>query len=115
MKHYSTLALIGFLLALCLGGLIAGITAIVPVDAWEKFQIYIAVVYFSLSGAYLFCFPAILRDILVRRHGWNDPRVRCIGVPIFGASLGLFVLGWIALLGPNELVSRYWTLYAGQT
>jgi hypothetical protein len=99
MKHYLIHAGIGFAICAPIGYLSTQI-GWVP---WAQQHADLMGAYFSISGAYLATFPAVLCDILTRRRIWANPRVRCFSVPLVGASLGLFVLGWKAILGAKGL------------
>jgi hypothetical protein len=60
-------------------------------------------IYTSLSGAYVFVFPAVLIDILSKDQIWSETKYRAVGVPLFGALLGLFLVLWVALAGCTEV------------
>jgi hypothetical protein len=70
---------------------------------WENQLFVIAWAYFCFSGAFLASVPDILLDMYAHKGIWAQPRQRWLGVPVIGASLGLFVLGWITIFGPKDL------------
>lgn len=102
MKRYLELAVISF--AICA---LLSVTSFVLIyldmgyPPGEAKKIVIGYTYFSLNGAYFASFQAIVRDVLARQGKWADPWAQCLGVPLIGASLGLLLLGWIALLVPK--------------
>lgn len=99
MKRYLRLAGIGFAVSSVLGYLSTKI-GWVP---WEQQLANLTGLYFSISGAYVVSFPYVFYDALTRKGLWAKPRNRSFGVPLLGASFGLLVLGWVAILGPNGL------------
>ena len=102
MQRYLRLAGIGFAVCGAISFLLWSTISVVP---WEQQQFNLMAAYFSVSGAYLVSLPALLCDIYARKRLWIDPRARCLGVSLVGASVGLFLLGWIAILSPNGLES----------
>jgi hypothetical protein len=66
---------------------------------WLHLTGLVWVPYFCLTFAYATSAPAVLYDILIQRGVWADRRLRFVGIPLFGASIGLLLLGWTALCG----------------
>jgi hypothetical protein len=100
MQHYLRLAGKGFAICAAISCLFLSIVSVVP---WEQSTFELVGAYFCFSGAYICCFLAVLRDIVTRQRMWANPRARFLGVPLFGASVGLFFLGWSAILRPSDL------------
>ncbi len=102
MNHYLRLAGIGFGIFFAVAILFVTVlcTCVIfgaPDHRWPN---WFVPTYFCASGAYLTSLPSIVCDILTLKRVWNNPRLRVIGVPLVGASLGLFLLGWVAVFNP---------------
>ncbi|HEY9776192.1 MAG TPA: hypothetical protein V6C81_20690 [Planktothrix sp.] len=99
MRHYLKLTGLGFAICAVIGLLFTQI-GFVP---WEQQKADLMGGWFSVSGAYVAGFAAVVGDILGRKGIWATPRARCLGVPLLGAFTGLLVLGWIAILVPTGM------------
>lgn len=112
MKHYLKVAIKGFGICAVIGFLLVVFIDIVPS---ERKELEFLTVYFSVSGGFIACFRAIVGDVLSRRGPWRDPRSRFFCVPALGASLGLLVLGWVALGQGCALLQEpfWWRLISG--
>lgn len=101
MRFYQKLAGIGFALSAIVSYMFV---VLVPSLPWEQQKSMVIGACFSVSGGYVFCLPALLFDVLSRQRLWTDDRKRFFGVPLFGASVGLLVLSWSAILSPTDLI-----------
>jgi len=101
MKHYMIAAVKGFRIT----GLLSTLAwTFLGKDfcPWERGAFLGLVALFAFTGAVLASFPLIFADMISGRHIWKQRTKRSIGVLLAGAFFGLFVLGWVSLLGPNE-------------
>lgn len=102
MNHYLKLAATGFAIFSAVGILFVITLSLVQCSGfagriWPNWSVP---AYFCASGAYLTLLPVIVFDILTLKNMWADPRTRTLGVPLVGASLGLYLLGWVAVFNP---------------
>jgi hypothetical protein len=105
MNHYLKLASIGFASTTCLSFLLR---LYVSHGAWENQQTNIMGISLCLSGGYVATCSAFLSDLFTGKHPWaTNPMMRLLGISLAGASFGLFLLSWKAILGPNELEFLY--------
>jgi hypothetical protein len=86
---------------ICFG--IAFLASFIEPVPWENQMFGIGLAYFCFSGAFLAVAPNILHNMYVHEGIWIHPRFRWLGVSVIGACVGLFVLGWVAVLGPKGL------------
>lgn len=101
MHYYFKIAKIGFIITAEIGFCFV-IVACLFIPAPQR--LLPLATYFIMSGGYVVCLPSILHDMLMKERIWVDPRRRCFGVPLIGASIGLFLLGWAAIVEPTGLV-----------
>jgi len=98
MKRYLSLASFGFLIGFAISALVVSVVTIVP---WERQALYLVAAYFSVSTGFVACFPAIVQDIFARRGKFSHNKVRLLAAGLAGGSLGLFLLGWSAVVAPQ--------------
>jgi hypothetical protein len=74
---------------------------------WEDLQVMTTCVYFILSGPFIASCSAFLSDLFSEQDEWANHLMRHFYVFLVGASLGLFLLMWTAILSLNGLGFLY--------
>jgi hypothetical protein len=97
MYRYVGSAVIGFAACYLIRCLLHQIECCVP---WEEQQPIMGLC-FDMSGAYLASCSVNLSDLFSGRDDCDSLPTRYLHVSLLGASLGLFLLIWTAILTPN--------------
>jgi hypothetical protein len=99
MQHYLKLA--GIYSAACATAsfLFLWTVSVAPED---QRQFELVGTYFCLSFGYLAGLSSMLCDLFTKKRIWTNPLVRFFGVPLLGCSVGLFILGWVAIIGDTS-------------
>ncbi len=77
--------------------------SIFSVVPWEQPQLGLLEAYILVSVVCITILTRIQKAVLARSGKWANSKMRWLGVSLVGASMGLFVLGWISILAPPGL------------
>ncbi|HEY9776918.1 MAG TPA: hypothetical protein V6C81_24350 [Planktothrix sp.] len=100
-NRYVVLCCAGTALGAVIGALSLNSCNFGSFPLWIRPLVIAFALYSTFTGSYFGLFLAALWSILDFEGIWKESRLRTLGVPVLGSTLGLVLLGWIALVAPQ--------------